>query len=58
MKAVRLLFPVFALMTALAPTAHAQFGSGIVYDPTQSAHAVQEIEQGEQQLQKWANRTQ
>jgi hypothetical protein len=54
MKAVRLLFPAFALMTALAPTAHAQFGSGIVYDPTQSAHAVQEIEQGEQQLQKWA----
>jgi hypothetical protein len=53
MKAVRLLFPAFALMTALAPTAHAQFGSGIVYDPTQSAHAVQEIEQGEQQLQKW-----
>jgi hypothetical protein len=54
MKAVRLLIPVFALMTALAPGAHAQFGSGIVYDPTQSAHAVQEIQQGEQQLQKWA----
>jgi hypothetical protein len=54
MKAVRLLIPVFALMTALTPTAHAQFGSGIVYDPTQSAHAVQEIQQGEQQLQKWA----
>jgi hypothetical protein len=34
MKAVRLLIPVFALMTALAPMAHAQFGSGIVYDPT------------------------
>jgi hypothetical protein len=54
MKAVRLLILVFALMTALVPTAHAQFGSGIVYDPTQSAHAVQEIQQGEQQLQKWA----
>ncbi len=54
MKAVRLLIPVFSLMTALAPAAHAQFGSGIVYDPTQSAHAVQEIQQGEQQLQKWA----
>jgi hypothetical protein len=54
MKAVRLLLPVFALMTALAPAAHAQFGSGIVYDPTQSAHAIQEIQQGEQQLQKWA----
>jgi hypothetical protein len=31
-----------------APTvAHAQFGSGIVYDPTQSAHALQQIEQGQ-----------
>ncbi|NYF91367.1 hypothetical protein RBB79_17220 [Tunturiibacter empetritectus] len=54
MKAVKFLIPVFALMTAFSPTAHAQFGSGIVYDPTQSAHAVQEIQQGEQQLQKWA----
>jgi len=32
----------------LAPMAHAQFGSGIVYDPTQSAHAIQQIEQGSQ----------
>ncbi len=23
---------------------HAQFGSGIVFDPTQSAHALQQIE--------------
>lgn len=28
--------------------AHAQFGSGIVYDPTQSAHALQQIGQGNQ----------
>jgi hypothetical protein len=54
MKAVRILIPLFGLLTALAPAAHAQFGSGIVYDPTQSAHAIQEIQQGEQQLQKWA----
>lgn len=27
---------------------HAQFGSGIVYDPTQSTHAVQQIVQGNQ----------
>ena len=27
--------------------AHAQFGSGIVYDPTQSAHAIQQIQQGQ-----------
>jgi hypothetical protein len=50
-KAVRLIIP---LLLALAPVAHAQFGSGIVYDPTQSAHALQQIEQGESQLQKWA----
>ena len=28
--------------------AHAQFGSGIVYDPTQSVHAIQQIGQGNQ----------
>lgn len=28
--------------------AHAQLGSGIVYDPTQSAHAVEQISQGRQ----------
>ena len=54
MKSIKLYGFVLAVLTALAPAAHAQFGSGIVYDPTQSAHAVQEIEQGEQQLQKWA----
>jgi len=30
-----------------AATAHAQFGSGIVFDPTQSAHAIEQIEQGQ-----------
>lgn len=28
--------------------AHAQFGSGVVFDPTQSAHAIQQIAQGNQ----------
>jgi hypothetical protein len=38
-----------ALLTAVGfIPAHAQFGSGIVLDPTQSAHAVQQIQQGEQ----------
>jgi len=43
-------FFVFAvLMSALyVPAAHAQFGSGIVFDPTQSAHAVQQIMQASQ----------
>jgi hypothetical protein len=30
-----------------ASAAHAQFGSGVVYDPTQSAHAIERIEQGQ-----------
>jgi hypothetical protein len=51
MKLIRLIVPVFALTLALAPAAHAQFGSGIVYDPTQSAHAIEQIEQGSQSLQ-------
>src|SRR5208337_5215563 len=35
---------IFTLALALAvPAAHAQFGSGIVFDPTQSAHAYQQI---------------
>jgi len=44
----------FSTLTAfLAATlgvspAYAQFGSGIVYDPTQSTHAVQQISQGNQ----------
>jgi hypothetical protein len=51
---------LFTLLTVILPccAAHAQFGSGIVYDPTQSAHAIQEIEQGEQQLQKWGTELQ
>jgi hypothetical protein len=38
---------IAALVLALAAaTAHAQFG-GVVFDPTQSAHAIQQIAQGE-----------
>src|SRR5271154_4231064 len=36
------------LLAAITPLAHAQFGSGIVYDPTQSAHAAQQILQANQ----------
>ncbi|MFP5209490.1 MAG: hypothetical protein ACLGRW_09390 [Acidobacteriota bacterium] len=36
------------VMLSLATGAHAQFGSGIVYDPTQSAHAIEQISQGQQ----------
>src|SRR5580698_10531070 len=54
MKFSKSLFPILAVVLALAPAAHAQFGSGIVYDPTQSAHAIQQITKGESQLEKWA----
>jgi hypothetical protein len=38
------------LAAALHPVAHAQFGSGIVYDPTQSAHAITQIEHEERSI--------
>ena len=44
----RLAFSFVVFTALLAPAAHAQFCSGIVYDPTQSAHAIQQIEQGSQ----------
>ena len=39
-------FPVIVTIAifAGATVAHAQFGSGVVYDPTQSVHAVVQIE--------------
>lgn len=42
-------FLKIALIVSLAApvAARAQFGSGVVFDPTQSAHAVQQIEQGQ-----------
>ena len=41
---------VVGLVAALQPAAHAQFGSGIVFDPTQSGHAVVQIEHEEQSI--------
>jgi hypothetical protein len=35
---------------ALQPLAKAQFGSGIVFDPTQSGHAIMQIEHQEQSI--------
>ena len=52
MKSSQSLLSILVLAIALAPAAHAQFGSGIVYDPTQSVHAIQQIEQGVQGLQR------
>src|ERR1700761_1262426 len=54
MKSLKVFFPLALLTLSLAPAAHAQlFGSGIVFNPTQSGHAIEQISQGEQQLQKW-----
>ena len=41
---------VVGLVAALQPAAHAQFGSGIVFDPTQSGHAIVQIEHEEQSI--------
>ncbi len=51
---------VFAIITSAfcAPIAHAQFGSGIVIDPTQSGHAVQQIMQASQLYTTTAQATQ
>jgi hypothetical protein len=41
---------VVGLATALVPAAHAQFGSGVVFDPTQAGHAVAQIENQEKSI--------
>ena len=48
----KLILPALAigLATALQPAAHAQFGSGVVFDPTQSGHAIVQIEHEEQSI--------
>ncbi|MEZ2347000.1 hypothetical protein [Terriglobus sp. RCC_193] len=43
----RFLITILLLSVTVPVAAKAQFGSGIVYDPTQAAHALQQIEQGQ-----------
>src|ERR1700723_994411 len=50
MKKLLLIALAIGLATVLQPAAQAQFGSGIVYDPTQSVHAVTQIEHEEQSI--------
>ena len=45
-------FASLLLMFAVLPS-YAQFGSGIVYDPTQSAHAIKQIAQNIQNSATW-----
>ena len=47
MKKLILTALAVGLVAALQPAAHAQFGSGIVFDPTQAGHAVTQIEHEE-----------
>ena len=42
------LLTIAILAMVAVQSAHAQFGSGIVFDPTQSAHAIEQISQGQQ----------
>src|ERR1700728_1805469 len=44
------LIPLALGPAALQPAAHAQFGSGIVFAPTQSGHAIVQIEHEEQSI--------
>jgi hypothetical protein len=50
----RLSLTVTLVLFAGASTAHAQFGSGVVFDPTQSAHALTQIENEGRSLQNEA----
>ena len=50
MKKLILTALAIGLATAFEPAAHAQFGSGIVFDPTQAGHAVTQIENEEKSI--------
>ena len=50
MKKLILTALAVGLAAALQPAAHAQFGSGIVFDPTQAGHAVTQIENEERSI--------
>jgi hypothetical protein len=43
----RIVLTLTAMFSLIPAVARAQFGSGIVYDPTQSVHAIEQIEQGQ-----------
>ena len=47
-----------ALIVSAAPISYAQFGSGVVYDPTQSTHAVIQIKNEEQSIANEAEQIQ
>jgi hypothetical protein len=50
MKKLGVVTLALGLSVALQPLAHAQFGSGVVFDPTQAGHAVTQIENEERSI--------
>jgi hypothetical protein len=46
----RLVLTAALCLAVVVPAANAQFGSGIVFDPTQSTHAITQIEHEEQSI--------
>jgi hypothetical protein len=54
MKKLILTTLAIGLGASLQPRAQAQFGSGVVYDPTQSAHAISQIKNEEKSIQNEA----
>jgi len=50
MKRLNVAVLAIGLLVGWLPTANAQFGSGIVFDPTQSGHAIAQIEHEERSI--------
>jgi hypothetical protein len=50
MKKLVVVTIALGLAVAVQPFAHAQFGSGVVFDPTQAGHAVTQIENEEKSI--------
>jgi len=50
MRKMTLIRLAIGLAAAFGPMAHAQFGSGVVFDPTQSGHAIVQIENEERSI--------
>jgi hypothetical protein len=52
MRKMTLISLAIGIAAAFEPIAHAQFGSGIVFDPVQSGHAIVQIENEAQQIEQ------
>jgi hypothetical protein len=50
----RIVAPLTVMFSLVSAVTHAQFGSGVVYDPTQSVHAITQIENEGRSLENQA----